>query len=91
MDNTNLNLRAVPKSEQCQNRKRFSNNTSGVTGVTYQKDQDRFAAYGMTENGLQREYFPLKKYGGFDNAFKEAVIARNKGVSNSIIYNKKTF
>jgi len=45
LDNRRNNLRIVTLSENAKNHKKFSNNTSGHTGISYFKHCDRYMAY----------------------------------------------
>jgi hypothetical protein len=44
LNNRKCNLRPASNSEQCQNRSKFKNNTSGVTGVHYDKNKNKYIA-----------------------------------------------
>jgi hypothetical protein len=44
-DNRIINLRQVTRSEQCQNKDTQSNNTSGVTGVSWHKNGKKWRAH----------------------------------------------
>jgi len=67
-DNRIGNLRSADHTENCRNLKRPSNNTSGVIGVSWLEDRQKWQAY--IDDGIGR--IPLGKY----KDFKEAVIAR---------------
>lgn len=45
LDNRLLNLRIVPQAENNKNKRRLSNNTSGVTGVTFCPSRGKWEAY----------------------------------------------
>ncbi len=45
LDNRICNLRIVSSSENCQNVDMYPNNTSGQRGVSWRKDQGKWAAY----------------------------------------------
>jgi len=67
-DNRIENLRSVDHTENCRNLKRHSDNVSGVTGVSWCKDREKWQAY--ISDGQRR--IPLGRY----NELHEAVIAR---------------
>jgi len=69
-DNRIINLRVVNKSMNRRNCSTNSLNTSGVTGVTYQKDRNRWYAY-IKINGKMKSL-------GRHKTFEEAVIARKE-------------
>jgi len=51
-DNRLENLRLVTRKENMQNAKRYSTNTSGVTGVSWSKSKNKWRAYVMSEYKL---------------------------------------
>lgn len=67
-DNRIANLRLVTKSQNSRNHKGRSSNTSGVTGVTFKKSNNKWQAL-IGDNGT------YKFLGYFDN-FEDAVKAR---------------
>ena len=69
-DNRIKNLRSVSQSENCRNAKRPSNNKSGVCGVCWHKQKNKWAAQ-IKAGGKQ------KNLGYFDD-FDDAVAARKK-------------
>ena len=44
LNNRKCNLRQASNSEQCQNRSKFKNNTSGITGVHYDQKRNKYIA-----------------------------------------------
>lgn len=64
-----LNLRDVPQSENCKNRKIRSNNTSGYTGVTYAKVNRKWKAF-ICIDGVQTSLGYFKKK---EDAIKERI------------------
>lgn len=74
LNNKLSNLRLVTQSVNSLNKKKQSNNSSGVTGVSFHTRDKYYSAY--TEyNGVPRlERFYIKEYG--DNAKQEAIKAR---------------
>ena len=79
LDNRRSNLRIVDKAVNARNRKIFSTNTSGYTGVTrgYQKDKDAYYWQAKIEvNGkCYKKIFYERKYGA-DIAKTYAINAR---------------
>lgn len=79
LDNNIENIRVVAMSVQCRNKRKFSNNTSGTTGVYYMHEYnrgDRWVAY-WVENGKPRtKSFSINKYG--DQAKSNATDLRKK-------------
>ena len=70
MDNRKLNLRFATHSENMKNRKRFKNNTSGITGVYFHKNKFKWEAR-ISNNGK------VTCLGSFNNK-DEAIRARLK-------------
>jgi len=68
-DNRIVNLRDVTNQENMRNQKKRKNNTSGATGVSWDKEHNRWLVQIMVESGKN------KKVGRFDD-FGEAVAAR---------------
>lgn len=69
------NLRAIPSSENCRNKKKLKSNISGVTGV-YLRDNSRWIA-SWTEDGVCRgKSFSILVHGN-DAAFRLACEYRN--------------
>lgn len=78
LDNNIENIRAVPLSIQNRNKRKFSNNKSGTTGVRYTNiNYPRWVSQWIDENGKQRtKVFSIKKYG--DQAKSKAIEYRKK-------------
>lgn len=74
LDNRNENLRIVCNSENQVNKKMMKNNTSGVTGVTWDKDRDKWK---VSLNIYDKCY----NLGRFDD-FNEAVETRQRAEKN---------
>lgn len=67
-DNRKYNLRIVTNAQNCHNRDKGTNNTSGFIGVCYRKDRNKYYVYiGINNKDVH--------IGGFDD-FTEAVKAR---------------
>ncbi|RKZ97153.1 MAG: hypothetical protein DRQ42_09900, partial [Gammaproteobacteria bacterium] len=67
------NLRWVSKSDQCINRKKFKNNTSGHTGISY-INRDKVFVARVQYKGKS------KRIGGFKK-IEDAIVARNKYIN----------
>ena len=67
-DNRKFNLRKTTQSKNTVNKKRQSNNTSGVTGVGFRKDNQKWVAHICVD----KKYRYLGQY----NTFEEAVLVR---------------
>ena len=76
-DNRLCNLRWVSRSENGKNCSKAKNNTSGVTGVCFNKRDNRWVAYWNDDNNKRFKYFPVKKYGD-EKAKKLAIEHREK-------------
>lgn len=77
-DNRITNLRAASKKENMQNLKKFSTNTSGVTGVNYSATDNRWRAeWRKTDGNNTSKSFSVVKY-GYDKAFELACEFRAK-------------
>ena len=70
-DNRASNLRSVSLSENSKNSKRYSTNTSGVTGVYWFKPQNKWKA-SIKSEGNQIHL-------GYADSFEEACVLRSKG------------
>lgn len=70
IDNRKQNLRVVTNSQNCMNHKLKSNNTSGVTGVSYDLKSNKW----HSRIGINNKEISL----GFYDDFKEAVEVRKK-------------
>lgn len=83
LDNSRTNLRVASKSIQTINqRERNSSNKSGVKGVYFDKAGNRWRAKWTEDNGkVIRESFYVTKTFSYEDAFKAAVVARNKAKS----------
>ena len=58
------NLRWVTRKENSRNRSKYSNNTSGLTGVSFRKDRESWRTYWCDNIGkLRSKYFSINKYG----------------------------
>lgn len=77
-DNTWKNLRKCTNSQNNMNRSRHRNNTSGATGVSFDKESGKWMAYIY----LNRKQIKLGRYADIDDAIK----ARRDG---SIKYHKE--
>lgn len=54
----------MPKSDQSRNRRKTSNNTSGVTGVSYNKTHKAWVCLWLDESGTRKaKTFRINKYG----------------------------
>ena len=69
-DNRLANLREVSESENRRNRGKYSNNTSGVTGVYWKKGANKWSAYIRTKG--------KPHHLGYFSFFEEAVKARKQ-------------
>jgi hypothetical protein len=74
LDNRRENLRIVTKSQNMQNRKKQSNNTSGHKGVSWSKKDKKWRATIRSENGW-------KFLGNFEK-IEDAILARNDATKN---------
>ena len=68
-DNRLINLRNIPKTDNQKNMKRFSNNTSGVTGVSWNPEKSKW----MVNIGVKGK--TIRKY---CNTFNEAINKRKQ-------------
>lgn len=89
-DNRKNNLRAATKSQNGMNRHLQSNNTSGVTGVYWHKQINKWVAYIM----INRRYIYLGSFSSFEDAVKTRKEAEEKyfgeySYDNSQSYNIK--
>lgn len=87
-DNRKNNLRIATKSQNGMNRNLQSNNTSGVAGVYWNKQINKWIAYIM----VNREYIYLGSFNEFEDAVKVRKEAEDKyfgefSYSNSQSYN----
>lgn len=73
-DNRKINLRIASHTENHQNNKMFSNNTSGATGVYYDKRYNKWQAYITCDN----KRISLGQYDVFADAIKARKIAEEK-------------
>jgi len=69
-DNRLVNLRLATRNQNNQNRKQFSNNSSGHTGVRWHKKNKRWHAY----IGISKKYIYLGSF----KIIEDAVFARKK-------------
>jgi len=69
-DNRIANLRQVTRSEQCQNKDMQSNNTSGVTGVSWHKTKQKWSAHIKLMN--------VKRHLGYYLDKESAIFARKQ-------------
>lgn len=84
LDNRSVNLRIVNQRTQCINRQKFSNNTSGVTGVCLHGGG--WYARWQTNDGKEKsKCFTIKKY-GTEEAKQMAIEYRNRMISTLFIY-----
>lgn len=61
-DNRKSNLRIATPSQNCMNRKIQSNNTSGITGVYFDKDKNKwFSTICISHNSIHLGYFDNKE------------------------------
>lgn len=88
-DNRKQNLRIATRQQNAWNRKVGKNNTSGYTGVAFEKQTQKYMAY-ICINGKNHR---LGRYKNIDDAIKARIIAEDKyygefGYYNSINKNK---
>lgn len=77
-DNRASNLRLVTRSHNLQNQKKYSNNTSGVTGVCLDSRSESWRVRWVNLDGKRKgKSFSVDKY-GYDLAFQLACDYRNK-------------
>ncbi len=77
LDNTTENVRSASRREQCINRNKFKNNTTGVTGVSYCKRDNAYVAmWSSPTNPKHKKSFSVAKYG--EQAFSMAVALRKE-------------
>lgn len=74
LDNRLSNLRIVTNQQNCMNRKLVSNNTSGVTGVYWNKGMSKWQAQIM----YKRKYMYLGCYDNIEDAVKARKDAEKK-------------
>ena len=73
LDNRKKNLRDGSGGVNENNQALHDNNTSGTTGVCFEKTQQRWCAQ-WSENGKQKfKYFSIKKYGSDEKAKQKAI------------------
>jgi hypothetical protein len=72
-DNRKSNLRIVTNSQNCMNHKLKSNNTSGVTGVSWDKKSNKW----LSRIGINNREISLGFYDDFDTAVKVRKQAEN--------------
>ena len=68
LNNKKNNFRLATKSQQCMNRSKFKNNTSGIVGVGWRKREQKWCAYIQTDG-------KTKSLGYYDDK-ENAIIAR---------------
>lgn len=88
LNNSTENLRAVEEQVNQRNKRMYSNNKTGVTGVTTAKvgEFEYFVAYFYNETGKQlSKYFSVKSHGSL-GAFELAVKWRQDNIRNSENY-----
>ena len=73
-DNRKINLRIVTKSQNSQNRKIQSNNTTGYPGVYWDNDREKWTSYIKKDGNSKR----IGRY----KTFEEAVAARKEAENN---------
>ena len=73
-DNRKSNLRVATQMENTRNRRMLRNNTSGRTGVSYDKDSNRWVAY----IGYNHKQIFLGRFDNFDDAVKAREKAEDK-------------
>lgn len=87
-DNRFENLRLCSQAENTRNRRRGSNNTSGVTGVTYDSHDQQWCAT-IRANGLSKtRTFNVSKY-GYDGAFELACKVRKEMLESLGLYSER--
>ena len=69
LNNIKANFRVATKSQQCINRNKFKNNTSGFTGVSWRKREQKWCAY-VQINGKTKSI-------GYYNSKEDAIKARH--------------
>ena len=77
LDNRRDNLRIVNKNVQSINKQKHRNNTTGITGVCFDKRRNRYYAYWKEEGKVKRKIFSCKKYGKKE-AKKKAIKVRKR-------------
>lgn len=85
LNNRKDNLRLANKSEQSVNRRKATNNTSGIKGVSFDKSKNQWVAQWSEPKINHRKRFSCNKYG--DKAKQMAIDYRNKMVTESVHYN----
>jgi hypothetical protein len=79
MDNWKTNLRPVSKTVQSMNRKIFKNNTSGRTGVAFDKENNRWRVYYSLNGTPKKEDFYVgSAINGYSIAKQNALLFREK-------------
>lgn len=68
LDNRRCNLRPATKNDNARNHNKYANNTSGITGVSWRKDMQKWSAY-IIVNGKQVHI-------GYFKNMKDAIIKR---------------
>ena len=66
LDNRKCNLRVTSQSRNCVNKKKQSNNASGVVGVTKRKDNGKWVA----SIDMDKKHYYLGQFDNFDEAIK---------------------
>lgn len=74
LDNRKKSLRVVTKAQNCRNSKLHSNNTSGVTGVSYRKDTNKWTVRIVVDG----KKINLGCYENLEDAKKARLIAEDK-------------
>ena len=77
------NLRQVDQRTNCKNKVRQSNNTSGVTGVSYHKRDQYWSCSWMIGDKLQQKRFYVKHHG--ESAMQMAIDCRKEIESTLLI------
>jgi hypothetical protein len=73
VDNRKKNLRDGSGGVNENNRAQQNNNTSGVTGVCFDKTEKRWCATWYENGKQQKAYFSIEKYGSDEKAKQEAI------------------
>ena len=73
-DNRKSNIRVVTKSQNSMNKKILKNNTSGVTGVGWDKESRKWIAY----IAINKKQLTLGRFSNFEDAVSARKVAEKK-------------
>lgn len=76
------NLRSVPQKINCRNKRKQSNNTSGVTGVSYNKQRKTWVVYYVLDSKVIHERLPTKEKAIERRLEIETTLLKHKDYSN---------